>query len=73
MIRMNDWTLSFGSLLAMIALAGGGTTAWVDVKSDITANSTNIEQESERSKRIEDKLDKIYDHLLDKQNKEIQE
>lgn len=56
------------TIIALVVLAGSGIVAYADVKSDIATNKEKTETNEEQYDRIDRKLDKIIDHLLDRSN-----
>lgn len=68
MVRVDDKTISLGTLISILALMGVGLAAWADVKTDIGVNSTKIESNKETDEqilrhleRVEDKLDRLIE------------
>ena len=61
-----DWKkfISVEILLFAIASAIGIMVAWSDVKSDIAVVQEKTEQNEKKYDEIDDKLDRIIDHLI---------
>lgn len=72
MVRLDDHTISLGTLLAVLALLGTGIGAWVDVKGDVATttekaknNEKNDQEIKNRLERMEEKLDRIIERQLE--------
>lgn len=65
MVNLKLKTMSLATFISVVLLVGVGVTAWVDVKSDVRENATNIENSKDRENRIESKVDQIYLLLID--------
>ena len=65
MINTRSIITSLASFLTVLALLASGVGAWVNAKEGIQANATNIERTKDQQERIENKLDKIYEYLLE--------
>jgi len=51
-------------LPAVAALAIGGGSAYVDIKSDLAVGEEKDQHQEKQLDKIEEKLDKIIEHLL---------
>lgn len=72
MVRLDDHTISLGTMIALVALCGSGFAAWSDVKSDIAVNSTNVDTYKEDSKETEQRIEKRLERIEDKLDRLIE-